>query len=252
MKLELFSIGPVTVHGYGLMIAIGVVACLFLASYRAKKHNLSEEAVIDIAIYGLLAGFLGAKLLYVLVEFERFIKEPMSVIGSEGFVVYGGIIFGISAAILYCKIKKLRFLEYFDLCAPSISIAQGFGRIGCFLAGCCYGRETDSFLGVVFPEGCMAPAGVKILPTQLIMSAGDFLITAVLIWYYTRKKHTGDVGALYMLLYGVGRFLVEYLRSDDRGGLGMFSTSQIISVGIVAGAIVLFAWNKKREEKRLV
>lgn len=252
MRMELFSIGPITIHGYGFMIALGVTACLFLAIYRAKRHNLSEEAVLDIAIYGLVAGFLGAKLLYVFVEFERFLEDPMSVIGSEGFVVYGGIILGVSAAILYCRIKKLKFLEYFDLCAPSISIAQGFGRLGCFLAGCCYGRETDGFFGVVFPEGCMAPAGVKLLPTQLIMSAGDFVITGILIWYYRKKKHTGDVGALYMLLYGVGRFLVEYLRSDDRGAVGMFSTSQIISFGIVAGAVLLFIMNKKRDEKKLL
>lgn len=247
MKMELFSIGPITIHGYGFMIGMGVVACLLLAVTRAKKYKLNEEIVLDIAIYGLIGGFLGAKLLYVFVEFDRFLKDPMSVIGSEGFVVYGGIILGVASAIIYSKIKKVTFLEYFDLCAPSISIAQGFGRLGCFLAGCCYGRKTTSFLGVTFPEGCMAPAGVKLLPTQLIMSAGDFLITGILIWYATKKKHTGDVGALYLLLYGVGRFFIEYLRSDDRGGMGIFSTSQLISFGIVAGAIVLFRCNKKRE-----
>lgn len=251
MKLELFSIGPVTIHGYGFMIAVGVVFCLLLGVYRAKKYNKSEDAVLDIAIFGLLAGFLGAKLLYVFVEFERFIEDPMSVIGSEGFVVYGGIILGVLAAVVYCKVKKLKFLEYFDLCAPSISLAQGFGRIGCLLAGCCYGRETDSIFGIVFPKGCMAPAGVKLLPTQLISSAGDFLITAILLWYYKRNKHTGNVGALYCILYGVGRFLVEYLRSDDRGGIGMFSTSQLISFAIVGIGIALSLWSRragKREQ----
>ena len=178
MKNELFSIGPVTIYGYGLMIGLGVLFCILMGMQRAKKHGLKEEAVIDIAIYGLIIGFLGAKLLYVIVEWEAFLKNPMSVLGTEGFVVYGGISAGVIAAIVYCRIKKLKFLEYFDLLSASIALAQGFGRIGCFLAGCCYGRETDSCLGVVFPAGSIAPAGVKVLPTQLFSSAGDFAIMA--------------------------------------------------------------------------
>lgn len=249
MKMDVITIGKFTIHGYGLMIAIGVLVCIALAVSRAKKYNLREEAVLDIAIYGLIAGFIGAKLLFVIVEFKDFLKNPLGLLGSEGFVVYGGIIFGALAAIIYCKWKHYKFLEYFDLCAPSIALAQGFGRIGCFLAGCCYGKETTSFLGVTFPEGCFAPAGVKLLPTQLFSSAGDFLITGILLWYYKRNKVTGNVGALYMLLYGIGRFLIEFLRSDDRGGFGIFSTSQWISFVIVAGAFLLFWKNKQNADK---
>ena len=202
-------------------------------------------------IYGVIGGFLGAKILYVIVEFKTFIKDPKTVLGSEGFVVYGGIIAGFLTAIVYCRIKKLYFLEYFDLAVASISMAQGFGRIGCFLAGCCYGRETTSRFGVVFPEGGLAPAGVKLIPTQLISSAGDFLIMIVLLLYYRKNKKDGtpgNVGFLYMLLYGVGRFLVEFLRNDNRGGAWMFSTSQWISMVIVAGGIVLYLVNKKRHK----
>ena len=251
MKTDILTIGKITIHGYGLMIAIGILCCIAMGMYRAKKYKLNPEAVIDIALYGVLAGFLGAKLLYVIVEFPAFIKDPLSVLGSEGFVVYGGIILGVLAAIIYCKVKGLVFLEYFDLCAPSISLAQGFGRIGCFLAGCCYGRETQSFLGVVFPANSMAPAGVKVLPTQLFSSAGDFLITAILLLYYKNIKHTGDGGALYMILYGVGRFLMEFLRADDRGNIGMLSTSQMISIVIVAGAVVLL-WQNRRRDRELL
>ena len=206
---------------------------------------LQANAVLDIAIYGLLAGFLGAKLLYVIVEWKTFIKDPMSVLGAEGFVVYGGIIMGVLAAILYCRIKGYIFLEYFDLLCASIAIAQGFGRIGCFLAGCCYGRETDSALGVVFPAGSLAPAGVKVLPTQLFSSAGDFGIMFALLWHYKRRKHVGDTGYVYMLLYGVGRFMLEFLRNDNRGGVGALSTSQFISIFIVTAAVLLLRYNQK-------
>lgn len=248
MKIELFSIGPVTVHGYGLMIALGIVCCVLLAIYRAKKYQMNPDAILDIAIFSVLAGFIGAKLMYVIVEFPAFLRDPMSVLGSEGFVVYGGIIVGVLTAIVYCRIKKLNFMKYFDLCAPSISLAQGFGRIGCLLAGCCYGRATDAWYGIVFPESALAPAGVKLIPTQIISSVGNFAIMAVLLWYYKRAKHTGNVGAMYMLLYGIGRFLVEMLRNDSRGAVGMLSTSQFISLFIVAGAFVLFQVNKRREQ----
>lgn len=250
MKMDLCSIGPITIHGYGFMIGIGVLVCIALGVYRAKKTGvIPEEVVLDIAIYGLVSGFLGAKLLYVIVEFEHFLKDPMSVLGSEGFVVYGGIVAGVLSAVLYCKVKKISFLECFDLLAPSISIAQGFGRLGCLMAGCCYGRVTDSFLGIVFPEGGMAPAGVKLLPTQIFSSLGDFAITAILLWYYNKRKNVGDVGAVYMGLYAVGRFLLEFLRSDDRGSIGILSTSQWISIVILAGALILHQMNRKRTAK---
>ena len=97
----------------------------------------------------------------------------------------------------------------------------------------------------------MAPAGIKVLPTQLFSSAGDFLITAILLLYYKKIKHTGDGGALYMILYGVGRFLMEFLRTDDRGNIGMLSTSQMISIVIVAGAVVLL-WQNRRRDRELL
>lgn len=245
MKIDLFSIGPITVHGYGLMIGIGVLCCVFMAMKRAKKYGLIEDAIVDIAIWGLIGGFLGAKLLFLIVEWKRFLENPLALLGSEGFVVYGGIIAGVLAAILYCKKKKLIFLDYFDLAAPSIAMAQGFGRIGCFLAGCCYGKETDLPIGVVFPENSLAPAGVRLLPTQLMSSAGNFLIMAILLMAYPKRKRKGDTGFLYMLLYGVGRFLIEFLRNDDRGAVGGLSTSQFISLFIVAAGILLMC-NKKR------
>ena len=245
MKNIICNIGPVTIYGYGLMIGIGVLFCILMGMMRAKKHGLKEDAVIDIAIYGLVVGFLGAKLLFVIVEWEDFIKDPMSVLGTEGFVVYGGISAGVLAAIVYCRIKKLVFLEYFDLLSASIALAQGFGRIGCFLAGCCYGRETDSALGVIFPTGCMAPAGVKVLPTQLFSSAGDFAIMTFLLWHYKRRKRVGDTGFLYMLVYGIGRFFIEMLRNDSRGEVGVLSTSQFISIFIVAAAFLLLYRNRK-------
>ena len=248
MHNDIFSIGSITIHGYGLMIAIGFMVALLVGTYRAKKKGLDPEVVSSIAMLAIVCGFLGAKVLYVIVEFDDFLKSPMSVIGSEGFVVYGGIIAGALSAIIYCRIKKISFMSYFDLMMPSVAIAQGFGRMGCFLAGCCYGMETQSMLGVIFPEGSLAPAGIKLLPTQLFSSAGDFLIAGILIWFSSKSRCKGDIGALYLLLYWIGRFAIEFLRNDERGIVGMLSTSQFISIFFVIGSLVLFLINHRNNK----
>lgn len=245
MKVDLFSIGKFTVHTYGVMIAIGVILCAVMGYFRAKKLNMKEESVIDITILCVVTGFLGAKLLFVLISFRQFLQNPLSVLGSSGFVVYGGIIVGVLSAMIYCKVKKLSFFQYFDLLVPSVSLAQAFGRIGCFFAGCCYGKETESAFGVVFPEGSFAPAGVSLIPTQLLSSAGNFAIMAVLLLFSGKAKYTGDVGALYLMLYGIGRFLVEFLRTNEQGGIGIFTTAQLISLVFIAASILLFLRNRK-------
>lgn len=245
MKTDLFKIGSLTVHGYGFMIGVGFILAMLLAEYRAKKLGLREESVIDITIIAGLSGFLGAKLLYVIVGFDAFVKNPKAVLGSAGFVVYGGIIAGVLCCMLYCKIKKLNFLEYFDLVMPEIALAQGFGRIGCFLAGCCYGKETSAWYGVTFPADCLAPAGVSLIPTQLFSAAGDFIFALILFilqrtLYKKKKKTSGIVTAVYLMLYAVGRFLIEFLRNDPRGAVGVLSTSQFIAIFMfAAGAVML-------------
>ncbi len=251
MKVDLFSIGRFTVHTYGVMIAIGVILCVLMGYHRAKRLEMKAEPVMDIAILCLVMGFLGAKVFFVILSWKQFLTDPLSVLGSSGFVVYGGIIFGVVSALIYCKIKKIRFFEYFDLLAPSVALAQAFGRLGCFFAGCCYGKETSLSLpiGIVFPENSFAPAGVPLLPTQLFSSAGDFVIAFVLIRMTGKMRHTGDVGALYLMLYGIGRFCVEFLRTNEQGGLLGLTTAQLISIVFMIVSIGLFVRNKRVADK---
>ena len=245
MRVDLFSIGKFTVHSYGLLIAVGVVLAVILAMRRAEKKDLSGEVALNMGIIAVIFGFLGAKILFVLESFEAFLEDPLSVLGSSGFVVYGGIIIGVVAIVLYCRIKRYSFFRYFDLLMPSVALGQAFGRLGCFCAGCCYGKETDLAWGVVFPEGSFAPAGVPLVPTQLISSAGDFAIMAILLVFSKKAKKVGDVGALYLLLYGIGRFSVEFLRQNEQGGFGPFTTAQLISFVAVAASVILFIRNRK-------
>lgn len=247
MHSDLFSIGPFTVHSYGLMIAIGIVFAFGTGMFRAKRKGLDPEFVLDVGLYAMIIGLISTRLLYYIVEIPSIIKDPSILWDfSVGYVVYGGIIGGVLTGVIYCKIKKKNFFDYFDLIMPSIVLAQGFGRIGCFLAGCCYGKETDSVFGVVFHNSQMAPNGVKLIPTQIISSAGDFLIYLILIIYAKRSKKSGRVGAMYLILYAIGRFFVEFLRNDYRGSIGVLSTSQLISCGIVVIGIIIFCIAKPK------
>ncbi len=241
MRSVLFQIGPFTAYGYGLMIAVGILSAFWISMYRAKKNGLDEDALFNLGIVGVIGGLIGAKLLYYIVELPDIIKDPSKIFPlSEGFVVYGGLIFGFLCPYVYAQMKKYPFWRYLDITVAGVAIAQGFGRIGCFLAGCCYGCETDSVIGVVFPEGSLAPAGVKLMPTQLISSVGDFLIGIILILAARKLKKPGMMSGLYLVLYSVGRFLIEFLRNDPRGSVGMLSTSQFIAViTLISGATVM-------------
>ena len=243
MKNELFSLGPFTVYGYGLMIAIGILAAYVTAEYRAKKHGLDPDKIFYLVIWAVVGGFAGAKVLYFLTRLKDIMENPKVLLDlADGFVVYGGIIGGIFSAMAYCKIKKMPFLKYFDLVMPSVALAQGFGRIGCFLAGCCYGRETDSALGIVFHNSSYAPNNVKLLPTQLISSGLDFLLCAVLILLDRKKKGDGQIAGAYLVLYSIGRFILEFYRGDlIRGNVGALTTSQFIAIFVAMAGVVMIA-----------
>ena len=252
MAIDLFKIGSITVHGYGLMIALGFLAAILYGMWQAKKNGLDDDKLYNLAICVLIFGWLGGKILFCIVDFKNFIQNPLSTLGSEGFVVYGGIISGIITIVLFCKLNKIDTLKYFDVICAAVPINQGFGRIGCFLAGCCYGRETDSAIGVIFPAGSMAPAGVKVLPTQIFSAIGNLLLFCVLFLAinnmgpFVKKLKKGMCVFIYLAGYSVGRFIIECFRNDVRGNVGALSTSQFISLIMLPLAIVYFIYIKKK------
>lgn len=250
MHNDLFSIGPVTVHGYGLMIGIGLAVAIIMGDYRASKRGLNGDAVYGLSFVTVIFGFLSARILFIITEWKDFLQHPMNYITGSGFVVYGGIIGGLLTIYLYCRIKKMDFWAYLDLMAPSIAIAQGFGRIGCFLAGCCYGKETDSCLGVVFKHSQFAPNNVKLLPSQLFSSAGDFILCGILLWLSTKQLQKGKVAMMYMILYSIGRFFVEFTRNDPRGSVGCLSTSQFIAIIVFVISVLFYRFHHWDETEK--
>ncbi len=246
MYNDLFSIGSVTIHSYGLMIGIAIVLAFVISMKRAKKRGLDDDYLFNLGFSGIIGGIIAAKLLYIITDLPAIIADPKILLNfSEGFVVYGGVIGGIVTPLVYNRLKKREhFMSYLDVAIPTIPLGQGLGRIGCLLAGCCYGCETDSCIGIIFPEGAIAPAHVKLFPTQPISAIGD-LIIAIVMFYVARpsrkkKANDGVITAIYMLLYSVGRFTIEFFRADYRGWVGPLSTSQFISIFIfIAGAVFM-------------
>lgn len=248
MKPVLFEFYFVKIYGYGLMITIGIIAALFLLSYRSKKKQYNEDNIWDMAILVIICGIIGGKVMYIITEIRYIIEQPsvLKNIGN-GFVIYGAIFGGILGVHLYSKKKGWNTISVLDLLIPSLPLAQGFGRIGCFLAGCCYGRVTSLPIGVEFHNSLFAPANVHIHPTQIYSSVFDFMLAFFLLWYDRRERKNGRLFSIYLIIYSIGRFLIEYLRDDPRGGVFIFSTSQFISLFIVIIGILIFNFKRIRE-----
>lgn len=241
-------IGPVTIHMYGIMIAIGFMSAFLISEKRAKKQGLDAELLYGIFWCAVFGGAAGSKLLYYIVSIRDIMDNPSILLDFQnGWVVYGGIIGGVLASWGYLRYKKADFVSYLDLVLPAVAFAQGCGRIGCFFAGCCYGRETESALSIQYWQSDFAPNGVKLIPTQIYSSIGDFIMAFVLMAYAKRKPKKGKVAAGYCILYSIGRFVIEMFRNDYRGAVGFLSTSQIISIFILVLGIGMFIWAEKKE-----
>lgn len=235
------QIGTFQIPTFGLMMLLGMLSAFALVYYNRKRIPYSEDDLITMALYAIIGGFLGSKLLYWIVEFDQILADPHFLIETltAGFVFYGALIVGALSVWLFTHRKKQSFFAYADLVMPAFILAQGFGRIGCFAAGCCYGAPTACALGVVYPAGSAAPAGVPLLPTQLFESAFCFLFAIVLTIILRRQKRYGLTTGVYLVGYGVWRFVIEFFRSDDRGAVGALSTSQFIGIFIVLAGVVL-------------
>jgi phosphatidylglycerol:prolipoprotein diacylglycerol transferase len=252
---ELFKLGPVTVYTYGVLLAAAYLLGLRLAMSRAKTRGLDPNRTLDLGIAIIISALVGAKLLLLFVDFDRFRQNPgelFSIVRSGG-VFYGGLIAAVAVAFWYMWRHKMPLWTTCDVFAPGIALGHAVGRLGCLMAGCCYGRPTDVPWAITFtnPEAAAnvgTPLGVALHPTQLYESAAEALILVLLLW--TEKKGRPFAGRTfwsYMVLYGISRFVIEFFRGDDRGAvLGAVSTSQFISLVLVPLAIGMLIYLSRR------
>lgn len=251
--LDLFGIQIPT---YGLMIATGVVLSVSLACLYVKKTGGDPLDIILLVAYGFLGGIIGAKLLFFiaardLIEWDRFFDaDYFQLIMSGGFVFYGGLIGGVGTALLAGKIHKVDSLMYLKKVAFFIPLAHGFGRVGCFLTGCCYGIPFEGEISVVFPEGSNAPAGIPLFPIQLLEAVLLFFIFISLAYLVVRMDFKYSLEA-YLITYSLLRFCLEYLRYDEaRGAFFGLYTSQWISIIIVIGTLMFLMTGPKNSGQK--
>lgn len=239
--LPSFQAFGMTIPMYGVLSAVGMLAAFVLLGFTRKHTRFSEDQALSAALWAIILGFVGAKVLFWLVELDQIIANPAYLLHTlrEGFVFYGALIGGLGGVAIYALIRKLPFFSLTDYFIPALVIGHAFGRIGCVFAGCCYGMECASPISIVFPAGSAAPAGVPLLPTQIMESVFLFLLCVFLVWKLTKRKPFGTVSGWYMVLYGAWRFTIEFFRNDERGFVGALSTSQFISIFIFAGGLAL-------------
>lgn len=242
---------------YGLCMAVAMLLAVGLSCLRAKKRGADVDRLLTIALAAIVCGIIGAKLLYFIVTYSW--DEIVSGLRANGFsfiingglVFYGGLIGGVLGAFLGAKLVRVKLSNYSDAVVPTLPLAHAIGRLGCFCSGCCYGRATDSWIGMCFPNSItgLAP-DVRVIPTQLIESGLNLILFVALVLFTLKRRRGFTTLFVYLIAYGVERFLLEFLRGDEiRGIFGLFSTSQWISIGLMllgaAGLIITHAAKKR-------
>ncbi len=243
------------IAGAVAIIAYCTVQCRFPRKNRVK---IESQDMLFMLIYAAIGAVIGAKLMYIVtsVDFNWYpdksffdnIKIWAVLIATSGLVFYGGLIGAALGAIIYIKKFKTPCSEMLDIAFAGVPLFHSFGRIGCFMAGCCYGTEYHGPFSVVFPEGNigMAPAGIELLPVQLIEAAVNLILWAVLVVVYNKTVRRWLTSGLYLICYGILRFILEFFRGDlIRGHISFLSSSQFISFFIIAAGVVLIvkpAW----------
>ena len=253
MHKILFQSGDITITWYGVFVALGFMAGLWTASRRALRQGVSPETIMDIGPWLLIGAILGARVLYV-VEYwhQSFAGQPIWEIFKiyrGGLVYYGGLIGASLSCILYARLKKIPLWGLADILTPSIALGYFFGRFGCLMNGCCYGRATDLPWGIQFPVGHETyPHHVH--PTQIYDSLLNLAFYAALAWLYRHKRFNGQVFAVYLIGYAILRSFVEMFRGDYSEYYGGWATpAQLVSVGIVLTGFLLL-WKLPRTQAR--
>jgi phosphatidylglycerol:prolipoprotein diacylglycerol transferase len=252
----LFEVGGFPIYTYGVLLAAAYLLGLQFALRRARQRGLDPNKVMDLGIWIIVSALVGAKLLLLIVEWDTYSRSPaelLTLIRSAG-AFYGGLIVAVAVALWYLWRHRMPVWQVTDVFAPGIALGHVIGRIGCLFAGCCFGRPTSVPWAITFhdkyaEQNVGTPLGVPLHPTQLYEAGAELLILVALL-ATERKGHPfpGRTFWSYMLLYGISRFVIEFYRGDSRGAIGMFSTSQFISLLIVPLSIAMLVYLRRRSQ----
>lgn len=253
-----FNAGSFRLPTYGVLLAMALAAALYTVVRLGRREGLDSGRLLDFSTWLIVVGLLGAKVLMVLTDWQFYRENPRQLFTwatlEAGGVFYGGFVAAVFFALWYSRAYALPVGKFADVFAPAIALGQSIGRLGCFAAGCDYGKPTPSFLAVVFTNPYShdlvgVPLGIPLHPTQIYESLATLLIFGILLWRFRRKTRDGQIFLLYVGLYAVARFFIEFLRGDeDRGFVfdHFLSTSQLIALLALAAAAVLAGWLRGR------
>ncbi len=246
MHPVLFSMKSVTIYTYGFFVALAMLAVFLLADRRASSLGISRAIVIDLIFLLFVSGVVGARLFFVAQHFEDYREHfwKLFSIQEGGLVWYGGFLTAAFLGLVYASARKWPLLPLCDFFAPLLALAHGIGRLGCFLNGCCFGKVTDSALGVTFPGDSVARH-----PVQLYEAVFLFILSAFLFYLSSKKKRDGDVFIGYLIFYGVFRFFIEFLRGDQTLLAGL-TYPQWTSILLFAGGIFLMIQLSRKKRIR--
>jgi phosphatidylglycerol:prolipoprotein diacylglycerol transferase len=251
-----FNLGSRPVHWYGVMMALAFLAGLWTATLRARRVNIAGEIISDTTLWLMLGSIVGARFVYVTTYWKtNFAGQPFAevfMIQHGGLVYYGGLIGATVAGIIYFRWKKLPLWKMTDVFAPSVALGSVFGRIGCLLNGCCYGRACDLPWAIHFPAD-HETHGAAVHPTEIYDALLNLILYIFLAWLFRRKKFDGQIFAAYLIIYAVFRSIAESFRGDypaDHVHAGLTS-AQLVSLPIfVAGLALMFFLSRRTETKR--
>ncbi len=248
---ELVHIGNFALPTYGFLVSLGVLIGLWISVRNSAKQGIDPDQAWNLGILVVLCGIIGAKILYIVVDWSSYAAHPSEIFSLNtlraGGVFSGGLLAALAAAVVYIRRHHMPALATCDAFAPGLALGHAIGRVGCFAAGCCWGKETHAFWGVTFKNPVAnayvgTPLNVPLEPTQLIESAVELANFFFLMWLFRRKKFDGQVMGTYLFLYGIARFFIEFLRGDPgRGEVfgGVMTGTQLISIGLViAGGLM--------------
>jgi phosphatidylglycerol:prolipoprotein diacylglycerol transferase len=249
-----FAVIPL--HSYGFLIAIGFLCGIATIRKLAVRSQMNPDIVADLGFWLLMYGFIGARVLFIITRLEYFIENPMDIfkVWEGGLVFFGGLIAATGYAFYYFRKHKLNIWKMIDVLSPGLVVAHAFGRMGCLAAGCCYGRPTDVPWAIKLNSELVDDAmkNIPLHPTQIYESMSLFILYFGMLYIFRHRKFDGQVGLTYFMLYPIIRSIIEIYRGDSIRGFvieGILSTSQFISIGVFAAALVVLLFRLKQAER---
>lgn len=256
MNYSVFSVFGLNIPVYGLLEYAGVAIAILIAFLLLKKRGIPVWDFVGAAGYTLIGSIIGAKLLFLAVSLKDIIESgiPFIAVLRGGFVFYGGMIGGTLGMAIYARQFKMPFFDFADITIAVLPLAHAFGRVGCFFGGCCYGKEYDGPLAVTYHSSANmnTPLETSLFPLQLVSAAGLLCLFAVLLTVFLRRpSERGLVTSLYLILYPIGRFVIEFFRGDaERGVYFSLSTAQWVSIVVLCVGVALFVRTVRKQKKK--